>query len=124
MVHVNCWQCNRRLTTQSGDRYVTLRVDPKTLDEILVCSADCAERAGMDPRWEIPPSISTGWRISAASGRAHWFGRGQVTDPTASACQLGKAEGLQPTSRPHEHRPCLLCIQAALKEAKAWQNSR
>lgn len=120
LVHVNCWQCNRRLTSQSGDRYVSLRVDPKTLDEILVCSEACAERARRDRRWDPPDWALRGWRVSS-TGRAHWFGRGEVTGTTSSVCLLGTSEGLRPTDRPQDHRPCLPCINHILERLKACQ---
>lgn len=115
LLHVNCWQCGRRLTSASGDRYVTLRVDPKTLEDILVCSEDCAEHARHDPRWDPPERATWNWRIGP-SRIAHWYGPRR--DNELSACgQDGDHERCEPTTTPQNFRPCIECARAAIKEA-------
>jgi len=52
-VHLNCQQCNRKLTTSSSERLV--RGVEHEGRELLVCSLDCATRSRTDDRWHHAP---------------------------------------------------------------------
>lgn len=118
LVHVNCWQCNRRLTSASAERYVTFRIDPKTGEDILVCSERCAKHARHDPRWDPPESATWNWRLTAAR-RAHWFGPRRDSNTSACGAIKEHRDGpCRPTSTPQNFMPCRNCVRLALKEAK------